>query len=136
MADDAANQSRPRGTDDKVRRLTLVLGPMLWAFGVLLSLLAGVGCDQAVLKATAYALSGLIGWAVYLLLRKRSAWSWGELFYAWIGAAMINVSLLGPTRTPWPFSAMLAHGVIVLTIFMVLAALVVRWIKGRQRFAV
>src|SRR3954463_3999590 len=91
-------------------RVTLALFPLLWCFGLISSLLMGCILSQALLKATAYALSGLAGWIVYLLIMRPSRSSFGVFFAGINIQAVANVAMLNPTRSPWPFPQMLAHG--------------------------
>lgn len=103
-------QSLRTATDTRtaIVRFTLAVPPVLLCFGFLCSIVMGCNAPQALLKATAYTLSGLGGWLVYLLIRRPS----DSLFAPALLVGM-NVQVLNPTRTPWPFAQMLAHGLIV-----------------------
>jgi hypothetical protein len=107
-----------------IRRFTLALPPLLWCFGFVTSLLAGCSAPEALLKATAYMLSGFGGWIVYLLVRSPS-----DLLFAPVLLTGINVTMLNPTRTPWPFPQMLAHGLFTSVLCMLIAGLVGRWLE-------
>ncbi len=48
-------------------------------------------------------------------------------------AAMGNLTLLGPTRTPWPFPEMLAHGLIGSVFVMSLVGLLLRLLQVRRQ---
>lgn len=110
-------------------RFTLVLPLLLWCLGFLTSFILGCSVPQALLKATAYALSGLAGWIVYLLTRRPS-----DIPVAvWAFTASGNTQLLQPTKILWPFPGMLAHGLILSIFAMSLTGLVGRWLEGRKR---
>jgi hypothetical protein len=107
--------------------MTLVLPPLLWGLGFLGSSLMGCEPSLARPKATAYALSGTAGWAVYLLIGQLGSPSIlrpGYLPAVMPGFAMVNIPMLNPTRTPWPFPDMLAHGLVVAAAFAIFMALV------------
>jgi hypothetical protein len=104
-------------------RLTLILPPSLWCMGFCLShFLSGCDIPLALSKATAYVLSGMGGWLVYLLIWKPS----NPVFTPWKLMGM-NVPLLGQTVTSWPFSEMLAHGLIVSISLALLLGPMFRW---------
>ena len=110
-------------------RFTLVLPLFLWCLGFLMSFILGCSVPQALLKATAYALSGLAGWMVYLLMRRPS----DIPIVVWAFTASGNTQLLKPTRTPWPFPEMLAQGLILSILAMSLIGLVGRLLERRKR---
>ncbi len=117
-------------TRPAILRFTLAVPPLLWCVGLLFSLFMGCDAPQALLKATAYILSGLGGWLVYLLIRRPSDFPFAPAIF--IG---MNVQLLNPTRTPWPFASMLAHGLIVSILCMSLIGLAGRlpgWRKSMR----
>jgi hypothetical protein len=111
-----------------IRRFTLALPPLLWCFGFVTSLLVGCSALEALLKATAYMLSGFGGWIVYPLIRSPS-----DFLFAPVIITGINVPLLNPTRTPWPFPQMLAHGLINSVLCMLIAGLVSRLLGRGKR---
>jgi hypothetical protein len=119
-------------TRGKIWLLNLVFPPFQWGVGFLLSLWDGCGTDQAVRKATAYTLSGLAGWLVYLLARRPSRWSFEVVHPALTLPMAMNVSMLWPTRTPWPFWEMLAFVVIRSAVFMAVWGLVGRMLDRRR----
>jgi len=117
MGDQRSSQT-PKSARTAIRRFTLVISPVLLGLGITISLLMGCSTSLALQKGTAYMLSGLGGWAVYLLIRRPS-----RLTLAPGTFVGMNVSILNPTRTPWPFPEMLAHGLAVSVCFMSLVAL-------------
>lgn len=108
-------------TRTAVWRFTLATPPLLWCFGFLFSLFMGCSAWEALLKATAYTLSGFGGWVVYLLIRRPSVFPFGVAILIGMNAQMLN-----PTRTPWPFHKMLAHGLFVSVLVMSILGLVGR----------
>ena len=85
-----------------IRRYTLILFPIFWGLGFALSRWQGCDTDLALSKATAYAISGFVGYLTYLLI--------GRPRHPWYAACWTNPSMLGPTITPWPFREMLTFG--------------------------
>ena len=119
-------------------RLTLALPLFLWCVGFLLSLLYGYSSGEAVPNATAYALSGLVGWLVYSFivrpwrfLARSSGWSIGVLYAGLHGPIVFNNSLLLPTRPPRTFPEMLVNGLVGTTLGASLMGLMFR-LLGRK----
>ena len=113
-------------------RLTLALPLPLWCMGFLFSLFDGCSVSQAIPKATAYTLSGLVGLLVYFGISRPSRWSFGLLFVGLYLSMTANLQMLNPTRTLWTFPEMLANGLIRTTLCMALAGLVGR-LLGREK---
>ncbi|WP_435020121.1 hypothetical protein TA3x_001658 [Tundrisphaera sp. TA3] len=125
---DGERRADPVAIFPPLRVLTWSLPILLWGQGFLGSrFLMGCETPSALIKATAYALSGMAGWLAYLLInRSRNPQTyWLNSF---IGCAAANVSLLNPTRTPWPFLPMLAHGVVVSVLLAVILSVMNRLI--------
>lgn len=118
---DGSSRHAATATRTAIRRFTLVLPPLLMGLGFLGSLFMGCSAPQALLKATAYTLSGLGGWLAYALISSPSDFPLAPAVL--VG---INVSMLNPTRTPGPFPNMLAHGLIVSILCMSVIGLAVR----------
>ncbi len=103
--------------------LTLALPLLLWGMGVLFSLSDGCSRGQAIPKATAYMLSGLVGWLVYLFIRRPPRCTFGVIYAGLSFPMALNLQMLNPTRTPWTFPEMLASGLIRSTLCMALVGL-------------
>ena len=113
-------------------RLTLALPLLLWCMGFLFSLSDGCSTSQAIPKATAYTLSGLVGWLVYLFISRPTRWSFGVIFVGLNFPMILNLQMLNPTKTPWTFPEMLANGLIRTALCMALVGLVGR-LLGREK---
>ena len=111
-----------------IRTLTLALPLLLWCMGFLLSLAGGCRPGQAVPKATAYAISGSVGWLIYLFIRRPSRGSFREIFAGLFASSIVCFSFLNP---PWTFPEMLADGLIRAAVCMPVIALVHRLIARK-----
>lgn len=97
----------PKDGRAAIRKLTLIMPPLVWGMAFLLSrFLHGCDTQLALTKATAYAISGTIGWLVYLLLWRPKGPRVGPL-----SIIFQNPLYLGKTVTPQPFHEMLFFGV-------------------------
>jgi hypothetical protein len=117
----------PKPFAKEIRRITLVVPLICWCIGFGFSLFNGNSVPQALPRATAFALSWLAGWTVFLLVRRPSD-------HPSTGATMIygNVVVLQATSAPFSFLRMLAVSLIVTVPCGLLMGLIGR-AMGRRR---
>jgi hypothetical protein len=134
-SEDEPPGKKPDGKSDArttVRRMTLVLPPFLWSWGFAVSWIEGSDAALASSKATAYTISGVVGWAVALwILRPFAAWPSPAMFGGFTFVPIPIMNLLHQTRDPWPFREMLIFGLIISTLNGVMIGLLYRFVFWR-----